>query len=87
MNVILNLTSILCTFWSESEFTVSHAPHVRRGLRGVQSKEVQPQQEDRQAAEERIQGGPGEVRECQTGKQIRCVCCIILHHCCQTLYN
>lgn len=61
--------------WSESELTLSRAPHVRRGLRGVQSKEVQSQQEDRQAAEERIQGGPGEVRVCQTGMQIRCVCC------------
>lgn len=61
--------------WRASEFTVSHDPYVRRGFRGVQSKKIQSQQEDRQAAEERIQGGPGEVRVCQTGKKIRCVCC------------
>lgn len=58
--------------WRKFEF---HLPDVRRGLRGVQSKKVQSQQEDRQAAEERIQGGSGEVWVCQTGKQTRCVHC------------
>lgn len=69
--MIINLNSI---FLREYKFTLSHAPNVRRGFRGVQSKEVQPQQEDCQATEERVQGGPGEIRVCQTGKQIRCVC-------------